>query len=401
MVIIGGSMIVARGLMIVARGLMIVVKGSTTIVNGLMIFVEGLMIVVKGSMIVVEGLMIVVEGLMVVVKGSTIVVKASMIIINGRSAIPQRPIPSAGGPHRPSGPHHRPPERPITRPRGPRTPRFPAFSPGSQAAPATGRCNTMQQEPGAAPDRRAAAAGAGIIGGPSAAEEHMGIVPETRLGKIEFYEAHLGPWDSNDQAIGLQPASVTNLSTLTTAARRAFEAAESAREASKAATRAYHNAVRAMHSGPGAGQDMIDQIRNFAQSSNNPNVYVLAQIPPPATPGTTPPPGTPLDFEVRLLQTGALELRFKCVNPPGTQGTIYEVQRRIGTGAFAFIGASGVRSLIDETLPAGSAQVTYQVTAVRSTLRGDPALFTVSFGTGAAGMTIASVTQGDGERLAA
>ena len=38
---------------------------------------------------------------------------------------------------------------------------------------------------------------------------------------------------------------------------------------------------------------------------------------------------------------------------------------------------------------------------MRSTLRGDPALFTVSFGTGAAGMTIASITQGDGERLAA
>jgi hypothetical protein len=394
MVITGGSMVIIGGSMIVVEGTMVVVKGS-------MIVVEGTMIVVKGSMIVVEGLMIVVKGSMIVVEGPMVVIKGSMIIINGRSAIPQRPIPSAGGPHRPSGPHHRPPERPITRPRGPRTPRFPAFSPGSQAAPATGRCNTMQQAPSAAPDRRAAAAGAGIIGGPSAAEEHMGIVPETRLGRIEFYEAHLGPWDSNDQAIGLQPASVTNLSTLTAAARKAYEAAESAREASKAATRAYHNAVRAMHSGPGAGQDMIDQIRNFAQSSNNPNVYVLAQIPPPATPGTTPPPGTPLDFEVRLLQTGALELRFKCVNPPGTQGTIYEVQRRIGAGAFAFIGASGVRSLIDETLPAGSAQVTYQVTAVRSTLRGDPALFTVSFGTGAAGMTIASITQGDGERLAA
>lgn len=226
----------------------------------------------------------------------------------------------------------------------------------------------------------------------------MGIVPDTRIGKIEFYEAHAlagGPWATNAAAIGLTAAQVAALGTLTTQARAAFNAAEAARQAAKAATQNFYDKVRAMHNGPGAGSDMIQAIRNWAESKDDPNVYVLAQIPPPATPGTTPPPGTPFDFTIGLLQNGALELKWKCNNPSGTQGTIYEVKRRIGGGAsgpFTFVGASGVKAFTDDTVPAGSPSVTYQITAVRSTQRGNPAQFTVNFGVGGPGLTIESVT---------
>ncbi|MFZ2875058.1 MAG: hypothetical protein WAZ94_11325 [Phycisphaerales bacterium] len=226
----------------------------------------------------------------------------------------------------------------------------------------------------------------------------MGVVPDTRLGKIEFYEAHAlagGPWAVNAAAIGLTPAAVTTLGTLTTAARSAFNAAEAARQAAKAATQNFYDKVRAMHSGPGAGADMIDTIRLFAETKNDPNVYVLAQIPPPATPGTTPPPGTPFEFTVGLLQNGALELKWKCNNPSGTVGTIYEVKRSIGGGAMTFVGASGVKTFTDDTLPNGAMPATYQVTAVRSTARGNPAQFTVNFGIGGGGgFAITSVTEG-------
>lgn len=229
----------------------------------------------------------------------------------------------------------------------------------------------------------------------------MGVVPDSRLGKIEFYEAHIAPWTSNAAAIGLTPASVTSLGTLTTQARAAFNAAEAARQAARAATQNFYDKVRAMHSGPGAGQDMIDTIRNHAETKDDPNVYVLAQIPPPAVPGTTPPPGTPFEFTVGLLQNGALELKWKCNNPSGTQGTIYEVKRQIGGGALNFVGATGVKSFIDDTLPSGSAPVTYQITAVRSTARGNPAQFTVNFGIGGPGLTIASITEGGPMKMAA
>lgn len=227
----------------------------------------------------------------------------------------------------------------------------------------------------------------------------MSIVPSTRLGKIQFYEARIGPWTSHAGEIGLEDQSTSDLAMLITQARAAYNAAEAARAAAKAATLDYYNKVRLMHSSPGAGSDMISTIRNFAQTTNNPNVYVLAQIPAPATPGTVPPPGTPFDFRINLLQDGSLELRWKCNNPKGSQGTIYEVTRRLGgSGPFTFVGASGSRSLVDDTLPIGSAPVTYQITAVRSTSRGNPAQYTVNFGTGGGGgLAIASITQDEVE----
>lgn len=232
----------------------------------------------------------------------------------------------------------------------------------------------------------------------------MSVVPESRLGKIQFYESHTlagGPWATNAVAIGLLPTSVTTLGTLTMQARAAYNAAEAARQAAKTATQNLYDKVRALHSGPGAGQDMIDTIRLWAETKNDLNVYTLAQIPPPATPGTTPPPGTPFEFTVGLLQNGALALKWKCNNPSGTQGTIYEVKRKIGSGAFNFVGASGVKTFTDETLPNGSAPATYQVTAVRSTSRGNPAQFTVNFGIGGPGLTIASITEGGAMKIAA
>lgn len=234
----------------------------------------------------------------------------------------------------------------------------------------------------------------------------MGLFPSTRLGKVEFYEARVGKWTENSNAIGLSALSVSNLATLVADARAAFTAAEEARLASKDATAAFYNAVKAMHSGPGAGSDMVDTIRNFAATSDNPNVYQLASIPEPTSPSAAPPPGTPFDFTVGLLQDGSIDLKWKCNNPAGVGGTIYEVRRRPvgggGGGGFSFVGASGSRRFIDGTIPSGSSGVTYQVTAVRSTVRGNPAQFNVNFGVGGDGVTFATITPNvDGVKIAA
>lgn len=218
-----------------------------------------------------------------------------------------------------------------------------------------------------------------------------GIVPSSRIGKVEFYEAHTGaggPWPSNAATIGLTAGAVTALATATANARKAYSEHLAAQDAAKAATNAFYDKVRLMHNAPGFGADMIQTIKTFAQTTNNPNVYVLAQIPPPSQGGVTPPPGTPTDFTVGLLQDGSLELKWKCGNPSGTVGTIYEVLRKIGTGAFAFVGATGVKTFTDDSLPAGASPATYQVTAVRSTARGNPAQFTVHFGVGGPGLMI-------------
>jgi hypothetical protein len=224
----------------------------------------------------------------------------------------------------------------------------------------------------------------------------MGITPTTRLGKIEFYESHVGPWATSAVAIGLQTSAVTALTTLTSAARKAYGDHLAAQDAAKTATQNFYDKVRAMHNGIGAGADMIETIKAFAETTNNPNVYTLAMIPPPATPGVTPPPGTPSDFSVGLLQDGSVKLTWKCSNPAGVGGTNYEVLRKIGgSTTFTYLGQIGKKSFTDVTIPAGSTPATYQVTAFRSTARGEPAQFTVNFGVGGGGgMFIASTSEG-------
>ncbi|MFG0260521.1 MAG: hypothetical protein ACF8LK_09245, partial [Phycisphaerales bacterium JB041] len=63
----------------------------------------------------------------------------------------------------------------------------------------------------------------------------MGITPNSRLGKVTFYETHINPWATNAAAIGLEMAEVTALGVATGAARTAYNDMIAARAASKAA----------------------------------------------------------------------------------------------------------------------------------------------------------------------
>jgi hypothetical protein len=111
-------------------------------------------------------------------------------------------------------------------------------------------------------------------------------------------------------------------------------------------------------------------------------------------------PGTPTDFTVSLNGDGTLKLKWKCANPAGSVGTIYQVWRRIGgaggAGEFVYLGGSGTKDFTDDTLPAGSAAVTYQIQGVRSTAIGPWAQFNVNFGISSGGgtMIVASVEEG-------
>jgi hypothetical protein len=95
-------------------------------------------------------------------------------------------------------------------------------------------------------------------------------------------------------------------------------------------------------------------------------------------------------------------MRWKCANPAGSQGTFYQVSRRTGTGGagvFVPVGGTGNKSFVDATVPAGVANVTYQVVAVRSTAMDLAAQFTVNFGVGGGGEAVASA--GGAPKLAA
>ncbi len=105
---------------------------------------------------------------------------------------------------------------------------------------------------------------------------------------------------------------------------------------------------------------------------------------------------------MNLAATGALELRGN-VRIPKARPAQHQLWRRVGgTGDFAFLAGVGAKKFTDNTVPAGSSQVTYQVQAVRSTAVGEFAQFNVNFGvSGGTGAMTAFVTESAPAKLAA
>ena len=217
----------------------------------------------------------------------------------------------------------------------------------------------------------------------------MSIVPGTRIGKVEFFEARQSAWSTNAVAMGSSAPVVTAWAALVTAARQKFEAQQEARSAAKVATVEFNDAVAAMAR---AGADIIRQVKAKAGLDGNNTPYNLSMIPPPAIPGPSPAPGMPFAFKVSLQPDGSVEFGWKCTNAGNAHGVMYQISRRTApTAEFTFLGTSGQKKFVDSTLPAGSSQVTYRITAVRSTASGTTAEFNVNFGVGGGGEMTATV----------
>jgi hypothetical protein len=216
----------------------------------------------------------------------------------------------------------------------------------------------------------------------------MPIVPVPRAKKITFFQVRLEPWADSAAQIGLEEADVALMTDLVAEAKAAQMAARQARSAARCATDRYRSAIQKMC---GHGSDCIRKIkaRAAAAGGNFNDVYAKSLIPPPAQSSPLPPPGMPTNFRAELRQDGTLKLTWTCKNPKGSQGTMYEVWRRDGdgaggAGAMRFIATAGVKKFVDQSIPAGTASVIYQVIAVRSTRRGMPSTYNVSFGVGVA-----------------
>jgi hypothetical protein len=214
------------------------------------------------------------------------------------------------------------------------------------------------------------------------------VVPRDIVARIQYYEDHNAPWTSHATQIGTTSTEVAALAVKSAAARAAYDAQQAALNAAKDATLTLRLAVASMSV---AGSAIIKKVRAKA-ATDGPGVYALASIPAPAAPSPVPAPGTPANFVAELSQGGALTLKWKCPNPARSQGTTYQVSRRVGAGGdFVVVGTTGVKRWVDATVPAGTASVTYRIVATRSTAQGPEALFTVNFGVGGGGEVTASV----------
>lgn len=214
---------------------------------------------------------------------------------------------------------------------------------------------------------------------------NMRTVPRTVQQKISFFQSHLGPWSDHAAQIGITDTDAAEMSAATDAAREAYANQHIAQQQAQSATGNLKLALAEMER---KGAAIILKVRAKAGTAGE-QTYTLASISPPNAPSPTPAPGTPHSFTWDLLATGALVLKWKCKNPRGSEGTLYEIQRSVtGVGAgrdFVFIGTSGRCKFVDDTMPRGGGrdgEVFYRIIAVRSTVKGQPAIFGVSFGTG-------------------
>jgi hypothetical protein len=207
------------------------------------------------------------------------------------------------------------------------------------------------------------------------------LVPKGRGAKVQFFAARVAKWLERAEAIGADPALVAELAALVAEAQAAERARRMAERAARGATATFNRLVGDVER---LGSCVVKQVRGRAGMADGNGVYGLAMIPPPVR-RRSPigRPGTPFAFKADLNGDGSLTISWKCKHPRGAVGTLYRVSRRVGpAGPFKFLAHVGEKRFVDVTVPRGSASVTYEVRATRSTRAGDAALFPMSIGGG-------------------
>ncbi len=207
----------------------------------------------------------------------------------------------------------------------------------------------------------------------------MSTVPTKYTDTIAWLAARIDEWTAQAATIGLDVSTTTALSTQLTVAQTAMDSAFQLRQDSKDQTVVYHDEARALLE---MTRNAVTTIRATAKSSPTPGaVYSAASIPPPADPGPSPAPGQPAQFRTELLFDGDLRVRFDCENPTGVSGVTYKVERRFASqGPYAFVTNAKGREFTDSSIPSGTAEVTYRVTAQTSTKDGLAGGVTIRFG---------------------
>lgn len=191
----------------------------------------------------------------------------------------------------------------------------------------------------------------------------MGVLPDSRLAQIEWFEQRLAAWAADPAAIGLTGQQIMDLTPLVTAARAGYNAAQQARADSKSATVTFHSATESLVD---TGRDLIRTIKAYAETTDDPNVYVLANVPPPSDPTPAGPPDTPTGVTGSINSDGAVVLRWE-----GTlaYSTFFEILRRLeGQTEWTVIDSVGAKRYLDEGVPVGTTSVQYRVRAKRGGL---------------------------------
>ncbi len=207
----------------------------------------------------------------------------------------------------------------------------------------------------------------------------MSRVPKSRSGIRNFYRARAARWAQRAAELRIDPAMAAELAALSDEAEQAYVQQYEAMRAARVATLRYNELVKKLGA---RGAKVIALIRSQAEYYD-PSLLQRAQLAPPAPKSPIGPPGKPFKFTTTLVDGGALVLKWQCRHPRGAEGTAYNVFRRLGhDGVWEYVGKTGKKTMVDDTIPPGTASLTYRIIAFRTTGPGPAAEFNVTFGGG-------------------
>jgi hypothetical protein len=190
-------------------------------------------------------------------------------------------------------------------------------------------------------------------------------------------------WSVDPAALGILPTDIVELNARVSEARADFDAALAARNTAKALTEAQHNSVSTMFD---FGSGILKTIRAKAEKDNDPNIYVLAEIPAPQPPTPAGPPEQPTELAAAVLQPFGLRISWK-----GTisQNASFNVFRRLpGETSYTLLKSTREKFYEDNAVPSGVASVEYYIAAVRDEFTVNSTGITLQFGTGGAMTTL-------------
>lgn len=210
---------------------------------------------------------------------------------------------------------------------------------------------------------------------------------------VAFVSSRAEVWALNQPLIGSTPAEVAAVEAILAEAKAAMRAAGIARDAARSATQQYYDAARRLRN---ASRIVVDNAKNLARASDDASVYQHARLNPPKVRARqAPPPGKPVRVECEAKQFGQVVVTWKCANPRGLHGVVYEVLRRtlevserdgkrvVRWGPMEHIGiAGGDKRFVDTTVPVGVPQVSYMIVSMHNGRKGETSNETpLQFGT--------------------
>lgn len=197
----------------------------------------------------------------------------------------------------------------------------------------------------------------------------MSELPQSRQGRLEYFEARASLWLGNATNIGITSTQASALKAAAGVNRSDFDSMQIARDAAKAATNTFYTTNNTLVN---LGRDLIRTIKAYAETTNNPMVYSLSNIDPPAPPEPVPAPLTPTDFTGYVTPDGVVTLSWKATPSGPTSGVFFIVERkRAGSTEYSILTATMEKACMDPSAHVEQSQIQYRVKAVRGETESD------------------------------